>query len=136
MAGSDSALPLIAGVLTRLSGWSALTAIVGTKIYTRVPQQTLFPYILITLTSSDWSAKDFAGMMHKLRVQGFSTASSPVEALQIRAAVIESLERQESNITVAGYNLVSFEKGSLSDIMIEKDGVTMQSIVEFDVIVT
>lgn len=136
MAGSDSGLPLLAGVITRLKNTAALTAIVGTKIYSKVPQQTDFPYVIVSMTAGDWSAKDFAGMLHKLRVQGFSSASSPVEALQIRAAVIESLERQESSITVTGYTLVQFEKGSLSGIMIENDGIIQQSIVEFDAIVT
>ncbi len=136
MAGSDSTLPLFAGLVTRLKAWSALTAIVSTKIYSRVPQQTDLPYVVISISSGDWSAKDFMGMVHKVRVQGFSSAGTPVEALQIRAAVIEALERQESNITVSGYNLVSFEKGSLSDIILENDGITQQSIVEFDAIIT
>jgi len=136
MAGSDSGLPLLAGVMTRLKATSAITAIVGQKIYSRVPQQADVPYIVVTMEAGDWSAKDFTGMSHKIRVQAFSTKPSPSEALTIRAAVIEALERQESNITVTGYTLVRFEKGSLSGIMIENDGVTQQSIVEFDAITT
>lgn len=137
MTGSDSAIPLLTGIMTRLKGWSALTAIVGQKIYSDVPQATDSPYVTVeTMPSKEFDAKDFTGMQFKVRVMGFSRKQSRLEALQIRAAVIECLERQESNITVSGFNLVQFVKGSLFDIITSDDGVTKQSIAEFNVIIT
>lgn len=135
---SDSALPLIKGIITRLKAVSAVTNIVGSgssaRIYSIVPQQTTFPYIKIIVSSEDWSAKDFVGMRHIVRIQGFSREPSIKEVGDIRAAVISALERQEANITVTGYTLVRLDKSALSDIITNEDGETQQSIIEFEAI--
>lgn len=104
------------------------------RIYSVIPQQTAFPYIKVSISSQPFDTKDSTGMQHKVRVQAFSRTSSLDEALNIRSAVIDALERQESNITITGFSLVRFDKGALSDIITEEDGVTRQAIVEFDVV--
>ena len=131
---SDAYLPLMKGVIARLKAVTGVTNLVSTRIYSIVPQATTFPYIKVSITSDDWSAKDFVGMRHIVRVQGFSREPSVKEAGDIRAAVVSALERQESNITVTGYTLVRFEKATLSDIITNEDGSTQQSIVEFEAI--
>lgn len=136
MASSDSGLETLKGVIARLLATATLTAIVGTRIYSIVPQQTAFPYVTVGITSSDYSAKDFMGMTHKIRVRGFSRSQSYIEALNIRSIVCEALERQEDNITVTGYNLARFDKSTLVDIITEEDGLTRQAIIEFEAVVT
>ncbi len=131
---SDAYLELVKGVIARLKADSPVAALVSTRVYSIVPQQTAFPYIKVSINSNDWSAKDFTGQSHIVRVQGFSREPSVREAGQIRAAVMTALERQESNITVSGFTLVRFEKGVLSDIITNEDGETQQSIIEFEAI--
>lgn len=136
MTTSDSALPLIAAVITKLKATSAVTAFVGQRIYTSVPQPTTFPYIVISVSSAPFDTSDTMGMQHLVRVQGFSRVSSPAEALGIRAAVINTLERiSAANLPVTGYTLAYFDKGNLSDIITEDDGITTQSIVEFNAVI-
>lgn len=137
MTSSDSAIPLLTAVMTRLNAWANLTAIVAAKIYSDVPQGVLFPYVTVeTMPSNEFDTKDFVGMQYKVRVKGYSNKQSRLEALQIRAAVIEALERQEASISISGFNLVQFVKGTLFDIITADDGVTKISIAEFNVIVT
>lgn len=133
---SDSALPLIKSIIARLKATVALTAIVGQRIYTIVPQQTTFPYVKISVSSEDWSAKDFVGMRHILRVQGFSRKASVKEVGDIRAAVVTALERQEAALTIdSPFTIIRLDKSALSDIITNEDGETQQSIVEFEVII-
>ena len=133
---SDSALPLVKAIIAKLKATTAITNIVGQRIYSIVPQQAAFPYIKISVSSEDWSAKDFVGMAHRLRVQGFSRQASIKEAGDIRAAVITALERQESALTIdSPYTIIRLDKSSLSDIITNEDGETQQSIVEFEVII-
>ncbi len=132
---ADSGLALLAGLVTRLKAYSALTAITGTRIYSVVPQQTTFPYVVVSINAQDWSAKDYVGMNYKIRVQGFSRKQDYQEALDIRTQVTAALERQESNITVSGFTLVKLDKANLCDIITEDDGLTRQSIIEFDALI-
>ena len=133
---SDSALPLIKSVIAKLKATTAVTNITSTRIFSIVPQQTAYPYIKISVSSEDWSSKDFVGMRHLLRVQGFSRQASIKEAGDIRAAVITALERQEAALTIdSPFTIIRFDKSALSDIITNEDGETQQSIVEFEVII-
>ncbi len=133
---SDSTLALMEGIINRLKGFAALTALVPAgKILTKVPQQTTFPYVKVIISSEDNSAKDYEGMSHKIRVQTFSRESSAKQALLLRAAVIDALEREEINITVTGFQLVRLDKATLIDIIEDEDGEGWQGIVEFDAVV-
>jgi hypothetical protein len=132
---ADSGLALFSGLITRLKATAGLTSIVGTRIYSIVPQQTEFPYVRVAISAQPFDTKSSVGMTHLIRVQGFSRKQAYDEALNIRAQIVSALERQESNITVSGFKLVKLDKRNLSDIITEDDGITRQSIVEFEAIV-
>lgn len=132
---ADSGLALFNGLIARLKATAGLTAIVGTRIYSVVPQQTTFPYVRVSVSAQPFDTKSSVGMTHLIRVQGFSRNQAYDEALNIRAQITAALERQESNVTVSGFKLVKLDKRNLSDIITEDDGITRQSIVEFEAIV-
>jgi hypothetical protein len=132
---ADTALNSLGAIITRLKAVTAVTDIVSTRIYTQVPQQADFPYIVITMDSDDWSTKDFSDMEHKVRVHGFSRYDGMKECLDIRSAVIDALDRQEANVPVTGATTVLLQKDSLSTSFQEPDGKTWQSVVQFNMIV-
>lgn len=131
----DSGAELIKGITVRLLATAGVSALVGTKIYNRVPQPTDYPFIVVSANSESYAAKDFSKMAHKVRVQAFTRTASAKDCLDIRAAVIEALDRQEANITVTGFSLVKLELASLIGYFSEPDGITWQSFVEFDAVV-
>jgi hypothetical protein len=133
---SDSAAETIKGVISRLKAVGSVTALVSTRIYTMIPQKETFPYIRVGMTGDDYSGKDFTGMMHALRIQAFSRDRSPKEVLDIRQAVYNALNRNEINVTISGYNLVSLQQGGAIDFFQESDGKTWQSVLDFRVVVT
>jgi hypothetical protein len=132
---SDSGLATLQGIITRLKAYAGLTALVSTRIYSIVPQQTAFPYVVVSMRSNPFDTKDVTGLNTIIRVQGFSRQMSYDEALNIRNQVMVALERQEANITISGFTLVKLDKGALCDIITEDDGITRQSIIEFDALI-
>jgi hypothetical protein len=132
---ADSGLALLAGLVTRLKAYTGLTTLVSTRIYSIVPQQTTFPYVVISVRSTPFDMKESIGQNHVIRVQGFSRQQDYAEALNIRNQVEAALERQESYITVTGFTLVKLDKANLCDIITEDDGLTRQSIIEFDALI-
>ena len=130
---ADSALAVVTAVIATLKANTAVTALVGARIYTDVPQKTDFPYLVVSIQSEPFAANDFSGQSHQLRVQGFSRTSGISEALKIRKAALDALDRQEAAIAVAG--LVKCEYSGFSDAFIEDDGKTWQSIGQMEAVV-
>lgn len=131
---SDAALSVIQGVVNRLRGYSALTALVGgssPRIFTSLPQQRVFPFVNISLSSQPFAAMDFSGQEHLVRVQAHGQ-STMAEVLQIRQQVMAALDRQESSLTISG--LVKCEFAGFADSFIEDDGKTWQSVIEFTLV--
>lgn len=133
---ADSTINTLAGIFNRLSGFTELTDIVGTRIYSNVPKSADFPYVQFTIENSDdYSSKNGSDYVHKLRVQGFSRKSTQLEALQIRQAVFNALDRKEANVTVTGATVVRMQKDQFATIFKQNDGVTWQSSIQFDIVV-
>lgn len=132
---ADSALVVIKAVIATLKATSSVTAIVGQRIYTDVPQAATFPYLVVSVQSQPFAASDFSGQSHTLRVQSFSRQADIEEALSIRKAALDALDRQESSIALASGTLVKCEYSGFSDAFIEDDGKTWQGIGELEMIV-
>lgn len=130
---ADTALSVIEATVAALKATAAVTTIVGQRIYTDVPQKTDFPYVVVSVQSEPFAANDFSGQAHQLRIQAFSRKAGIKEALQIRKAAVDALDRQEASLSVPG--LVKCEYAGLSDAFIEDDGKTWQSVAELEVIV-
>ena len=127
---SDTYLPLIKAVIARLKATSAVTSIVGQRIYTDVPQKETFPYIVITAESADYSAKDFSGMEHTLEIHGFSRSKTPLEAGNIRSESYDVINRNESGLTLDNGSMtnVYYQTGAIFK---EPDGVTWHSLGQY-----
>lgn len=126
----DAALNILAAVNARLKAYSVLVAITP-RIFSAVPQQSVFPYVSTTIQSQPFASNSFSGQQHTLRVQAHSQTGSMKEALQIREQVFAALDRQEASLDVEGVNLVSCMYSGFADCFIEDDGRTWQSIIEF-----
>lgn len=131
----DTLKQTIIGIRNRLVAVSAVTNLVGQRIYTDAPQKATFPFILLSITAAPWDAKDFSGMMPTVRVQAFDKTKKMDVVADIQAAVLGALDRQESNITIAGHDLTLCQKGALIDISKQPDGVVWQSITDFNLMV-
>jgi hypothetical protein len=129
----DSALALIEAVIATLKADTALAALVGDRVYTDVQQKAAFPYLVISVDSEAFAANDFSGQSHSLRLQAFSQKPAVTEALGIRKAALEALDRKEGDIALSG--LVKCEYSGSSTMFQEDDGKTWQAIGEIEVIV-
>lgn len=111
---ADSTLVALKGIVSRLRGFSALTTLTTPSsdprsekgIYSSVPQQTAFPYILIELESTPWAQQDDSNLEHKVTINAFSNKSSPATVMQIIQEVYNALDRQESNISIDSGSVV------------------------------
>lgn len=130
---ADTALPVIKAVIAVLKG--ALPSMVGPRVYTDVPQDEPFPYVVVSVTSEPFAANDFSGQTHLVRVQAFSRESTIEECLRIRAAIMDALDRKESSLPLDAGTLVKSEYAGGDRAFIEDDGETWQSVAEFEMIV-
>lgn len=128
---SDSAAETLKGIINRLLAVSGVTNLVSTRIYSRVPQQTVYPFLVVSLRSDPFLAKDFSEMIHRIRVQVFSRETSPKQCLEIRKQIVAALDRAEANVAVTGYTLVKLEQRGCT-YFLEEDGLTWQSLAELD----
>ena len=132
---ADTALSVIKGVIAVLKTTGAVTSIVGQRIYTDAPQSASFPYLVVSIQSEPFAANDFSGQSHTVRLQSFSREAGAQQALNIRKAAIEALDRKETAITLDEGTLVKCEYSGFSDSFIEDDGKTWQAVGELEVIV-
>lgn len=132
---TDSTLVGLKGIIARLLAFSDLTDIVGTSIFSNVPQDTDFPYAVVEFTSSDWSQQDDANMQHSITIHGYSRTSSLLEASQIAEEAYNALNRQENNVTLDTGNVVLLIFTGVKTTFKETDGITWHSIIEFNFII-
>jgi len=131
----DSGAELLKGIITRLLATAGVTNVVGSRVYSNTPQATEYPFVVVSLGSEAYGAKDFSAMSHRVLVKAYSRAPSPKECLTIRGAVATALDRQEANVTVTGFSLVKLELSTLVGYVAEPDGITWQSFIEFHAVV-
>ncbi len=124
---------LIKGIITRLNAVSAVTDIVGTRIYTNVPDNAIFPYITVRLSATDNSTKDATRFIYTIGVQSYSTSPSQKETHDIHQALHDALARQESNITLDAGEIVRIDLDSTVGVVKDPDGVTWLQVSSFDV---
>jgi hypothetical protein len=132
---ADTAAYVIKAAIAALKAATPIIALVGNRIYSDVPQNAAFPYIVVSVQSEPFAANDFSGQDHKLRIQTFSRFKSISEALLVRSAALNALDRNEQSITLEQGTLVKCEYSGFSDAFKEDDGRTWQSISELQLIV-
>lgn len=132
---ADSALAVVKAAIAALKADSGVAALVVGRIYTDVPQATDFPYIVVSIQSEPFAANDFSGQSHTLRIQTFSRKAGAKEALEVRKAALDALDRKEEALSLSEGVLVKCEYSGLSDCFIEDDGKTWQAIGELQLVV-
>lgn len=102
---------LQAGIYNRLTGHSALTtALGGSKVYDHVPQGTTAPYVRIgedTLSESDNKTRNGWEFTITIHVWDFDVGGRK-SVKTLLGHVYDALHKQEANISVSGFTLVSF----------------------------
>tara|TARA_R110000851_G_scaffold304131_3_gene461911 strand:- start:1303 stop:1710 length:408 start_codon:yes stop_codon:yes gene_type:complete len=132
---ADSALAVIEGIVSRLNTYTPVNDLLLGAVYTDVPQQSKPPYAVLSIDSDDWSTKSSSDMSHVLRVQVFSNKKGIKQALTIRSAIVDALDRQEASVTLSSGTVMLMQKGGLNTAFKEPDGKTWQSVVQFNIIV-
>ena len=104
----DFALGLQKGVRAALVADAGVSALVGAKIYDEPPSSAVLPYVRfgdISPSAADTDSTEGAEVQIGLIAHSRPVAGR-VEAVQIVEAVKNALHRQETAVTVTGFNLV------------------------------
>jgi hypothetical protein len=133
---TDTFLPLLKAVVAALKADSTIAGLVGARVYSNVPQNETFPYVLVSISTEDFSAKDFTGMDHTIQINSYGRERSPNVVGQIKAACYALLNRQESALTLDTGTLSILQFNGVSDAFKDPDGITWESVIRFQAIVT
>jgi len=127
---SDSFLPVFSAVIAALKANGALIALVpAARIYSDVPDNPTFPFIICSMTSQPNDTKTESGMIHTLQVSAFSRSKTLADVAAIRSAVYNVLHKQEASFTAAGVYGILFSGTSF--LLKESDGITYHSPMQF-----
>lgn len=99
---------LQAGVWNRLTGYTALTTVLGgAKVYDHVPQGTAAPYVLIgddTINEADTAT--YNGWEVTLTIHCWDFEKAGRKSIKtLMGHIYDALHKQESNVTVYGFSL-------------------------------
>jgi hypothetical protein len=132
---TDSYLNLTKAIITRLKADVDVGVIVDNRIYTDLPQNETFPYVVMNISSSPFNTKETSGMEHTIQFRIYSRTKSPKETAEARKAIYNSLHRQEGNITLVGKDISMIQFDGVADISKDNDGVTWTGIIQFSAII-
>lgn len=102
---------LQAAIYTRLTGFSALTTLATGGVYDFVPEEAEPPYVVIgDDTAIDWSTKTVNGWETTVTIHCWDFEKAGRKSVKaILSAIYDALHRQESSITVSGFNLIMIQ---------------------------
>jgi len=123
-AGEDSLAEVIKTIIATLKVDSAVSAIVGDKIYSHIPQDKVEPFLEVAdqTTSIPFDTKDSTGDSITLSVDGWSVAETVKEIADLMAAVRRVLNRDDT-LVVTGHSLIDIY-WEFGQFIKEADGVT------------
>jgi len=136
---TPSHLEVLQKAIAALKANAGVTALVGTRIYNHIPQNSTqfagtFPYMLVRWdNASQWDTKDSQGFDGEIRVDAWTENQGDKDILQIVDAVNSALHNNELTLT-AGENLIlRYENATY---FTEPDGVAHHSVNVFRCVVT
>jgi hypothetical protein len=88
---------------------------------------------VLNIDSEPFAAADFSGQSHTLQLQVFSQYKGKKEALAIRKACTDALDRQEGSISLSSGTLVKCEYAGSQAPFKEDDGKTWQTIAQLQI---
>lgn len=127
---SEATLPLQAAVVAALKAHAPLTALVGAKVFDRVPAGTTAPYCTVSGWQEIEDGTDCSDASEVFfDIQAFSTAVGRPQAAQIAGAVKDSLHRLTP--ATAGWAETEISYRS-TQYFTESDGITTRAVVNFN----
>lgn len=126
----DSTLAAIKAVKAKLISANVASG----RVYTKAPQETAYPFVLMGISSEPLETIKKTYFSHRVRIQAWSQISLK-EAIDIRIAVYNALHRQTLTVD-SPFIFSSCNVATLIDALLESDGKTFQSIIEFDIVLT
>lgn len=134
---SDNALETIEALIAKLKQSPDIVALVGTRIYTHVPQNTVFPFLVIRISGGQYDSKTERGMEHFIRVSAFcrpsATISAVTLALTLRKYIYDALHQK--TLLVTGQTMVNLLQDGINDLLEDDDGETFQAITQYRCVV-
>lgn len=126
---------VIKSIYQALTGDSTLTQLVGSRIYTNIPDNSQYPLCHIQVDSGDYSGKDFTGQDHAITIVIYSRKTNVVEVSDIRSAIYNILNRSENSLTIDNGHIsrVDYDGGDIAKM---GDGVTWQGVIQFSMATT
>lgn len=130
---SDASLELQGAIVAALKSSPAVAALVGPRVFDRVPSDAAFPYILLgpDQVLSD-GAECIDAVEISLQVDAWSRAVGFPEVKQIAGAVRTALHQADLALPAAA--LLSLEHRQTRTIR-DPDGITSHAVVEFTALV-
>ncbi|MGY6251611.1 DUF3168 domain-containing protein [Bosea thiooxidans] len=126
---SEATLPLQAAVVAALKAHAPLTALVGAKVYDRVPANTVPPYVTITGWQEIEDGTDCMDASEVFfDVQCFSAAVGRPEAARIAGAVKDALHRLAPATAGCGDTEILYRG---TQYFTESDNATTRAVVNF-----
>lgn len=126
---TSPSLALQQAVVTALGASSALTAIVGDRVYDAPPRNAAFPYVSFGQVSvADWSTGTETGAEHQLVLDAWSRAAGKRECHAILDAIDTALN--DAALTLAGNALVNL-RFQFADVRRDPDGITFHGVIRF-----
>lgn len=132
---ADYYVPLMDYVVSALKADASLAALVGSNIFSHVPQGTDFPYVYVEIEGLPFMDKDESGMDFNVQVHVYDRKSSPKSVADIRSACYDILNRAGVNIALDSGTLIDIQHSGLADIFKDSDGVSWHGVIEFRAVV-
>lgn len=126
---ADPSLELQGAIVARLKSVGAVTALIGTRVYDKVPTAPNFPYI--TLGPDDLlsdNADCITGYEFTVQIDAWSRASGFPEVKRIANEI--RLALHDYDFTLASNALVNFEH-DLTRYLDDPDGLTLHAALRF-----
>lgn len=130
---ADSYLPLLQAAISGIKANGSISALVGTRVYSDVPDNPTFPFIVVEISSSPYDTKTSEGMEHTLTCDIYSRETTPKTNGDIRAALYTLLHRQETALT--GVTINNIICNGLAVTFKEPDGKTWHGVIQFRVVI-
>lgn len=129
MTVADASLPLQKAIVAALKGSAELAAIVGTRVYDKVPADAKKPYVSLgpEQVMPDL-ADEYEGAHDRFQVDGWSAERGRVEAKAIGAAIHAALH--DAALTVDGHRLVNLQIEQ-TRYLVDADGITQHAVLIF-----
>jgi hypothetical protein len=118
-------------IFQRLTGASAVTALVGQRVYDHPPKDAVFPYLSFGASDSVPDDADcITGRIETLQIDIWSRAQDGKrEAKAITDAVKTALHRWTGNLSVGALSMMEV---TLSRVIDDPDGITSHGILQVE----